>query len=64
MSVLTKGQIAYLMADISDVKREDIREIADSLDALPCKFTSRLNRRPFTRDADHAAARIVTRILF
>lgn len=34
----SKGEIAYLMADVSDVKTEDIKEISDSLEALSCKY--------------------------
>lgn len=30
---------AYLMADISDVKTEDLKEILENLDALSCKCT-------------------------
>lgn len=33
----SKGDIAYLMADVSDVKGEDIKDISDSLDALSCE---------------------------
>ena len=29
-------QTAYLMADISDVKTEDLKEILEHLDALSC----------------------------
>jgi D-3-phosphoglycerate dehydrogenase len=32
-----KGDVAYLMADISDVKPSEIKEISDSLEALSCK---------------------------
>lgn len=34
----SKGDVAYLMADVSDVKTEDIAEISDSLEALSCKL--------------------------
>lgn len=30
------GQTAYLMADISDVRTEDLKEILEQLDALNC----------------------------
>jgi D-3-phosphoglycerate dehydrogenase len=33
-----KTQVAYLMADISDVRPGQIKEISDSLEALSCKF--------------------------
>ncbi|KAL2178935.1 uncharacterized protein P884DRAFT_257040 [Thermothelomyces heterothallicus CBS 202.75] len=38
----SKGDIAYLMADISDVKTEDIKEIRDSLDALSSRIMTRV----------------------
>lgn len=31
-------QVAYLMADVSDVQTNDIKEIYDGLEALSCKF--------------------------
>jgi len=31
------SQVAYLMADISDVRISEIREISDNLEALSCK---------------------------
>jgi hypothetical protein len=33
-------QVAYLMADISNVKPSEIKEISDSLEALSCKFSA------------------------
>jgi D-3-phosphoglycerate dehydrogenase len=33
----SKGDIAYLMADVSSVKAEDIKDISDGLEALSCK---------------------------
>lgn len=33
-----KAQVAYLMADISDVRPGQIKEISDSLEALSCKI--------------------------
>jgi len=33
----SKGDIAYLMADVSSVKVDDIKEISDGLEALSCK---------------------------
>ncbi|KAK4241243.1 hypothetical protein C8A03DRAFT_30584 [Achaetomium macrosporum] len=38
----SKGDVAYLMADISDVKTEDIKEIRDSLDALSSRIMTRV----------------------
>ena len=34
----SKGDVAYLMADVSDIKTEDIKDIRDNLDALNCKL--------------------------
>ena len=34
----SKGDVAYLMADVSDIKTEDIKDIRDHLDALNCKL--------------------------
>lgn len=33
-----KGDVAYLMADVSDVSPTEIKEIFENLEALPCKF--------------------------
>ncbi|KAK1835821.1 hypothetical protein QBC39DRAFT_128450 [Podospora conica] len=38
----SKGDIAYLMADVSDVKAEDIRSIRDSLDSLSSRILTRV----------------------
>jgi len=38
----SKGDVAYLMADISDVKTEDIKEIRDSLDSLNSRIMTRV----------------------
>ncbi|KAH0426390.1 hypothetical protein CcaCcLH18_10358 [Colletotrichum camelliae] len=38
----SKGDIAYLMADVSDVKGEDIKDISDSLDALSSRILTRV----------------------
>ncbi len=38
----SKGDIAYLMADVTDVKPEDLREISDSLEALDSRITTRV----------------------
>lgn len=35
----SRGEVAYLMADISDVKESEIRELFQSLQELSCKFT-------------------------
>ncbi|KAL2135548.1 hypothetical protein VTI74DRAFT_8027 [Chaetomium olivicolor] len=38
----SKGDVAYLMADVSDVKTEDIKEIRDSLDLLSSRILTRV----------------------
>lgn len=38
----SKGDIAYLMADVSDVRPEDIKEIRDSLDGLSSRILTRV----------------------
>jgi len=37
-----KGDVAYLMADISDVQTSDLKEIADSLEALSSRILTRV----------------------
>ncbi|ELQ43603.1 D-3-phosphoglycerate dehydrogenase 1 [Pyricularia oryzae Y34] len=37
----SKGDVAYLMADISDVKQGDIKQIHDALESLSCEFILR-----------------------
>lgn len=56
-----KGDVAYLMADISDVQLSDLKEIWDNLEALSCKFLFRTCRSFCT---DNCVARIMTRILY
>lgn len=34
----SRGDVAYLMADISDVKDGDLKEISDSLESLSCEW--------------------------
>ena len=34
----SRGDVAYLMADISDVNAGDIRSLYESLEALSCEF--------------------------
>jgi hypothetical protein len=36
-AVANESQVAYLMADISNVQTSEIKEISDSLEALSCK---------------------------
>ncbi|KAK1657595.1 D-isomer specific 2-hydroxyacid dehydrogenase [Colletotrichum godetiae] len=38
----SRGDIAYLMADVSDVKAEDIKEINDGLDSLSSRIMTRV----------------------
>ncbi|KAH6850810.1 hypothetical protein B0I37DRAFT_372448 [Chaetomium sp. MPI-CAGE-AT-0009] len=38
----SKGDIAYLMADVSDVKTQDIKDIRDSLDSLNSRIMTRI----------------------
>ncbi|EAQ86537.1 conserved hypothetical protein [Chaetomium globosum CBS 148.51] len=38
----SKGDIAYLMADVSDVKTQDIKDIRDSLDSLNSRIMTRV----------------------
>jgi D-3-phosphoglycerate dehydrogenase len=34
----SRGEVAYLMADISDVKEGEIRDLFQSLEELSCTF--------------------------
>jgi D-3-phosphoglycerate dehydrogenase len=36
----SRGEVAYLMADISAVKEEEIRDLYQSLEELSCKFNT------------------------
>ncbi|KAL2753927.1 hypothetical protein ACRALDRAFT_1049471 [Sodiomyces alcalophilus JCM 7366] len=38
----SRGDIAYLMADVSNVKTDDIKEISDALDALSSRIATRV----------------------
>ncbi|KAL0467368.1 D-3-phosphoglycerate dehydrogenase [Neurospora intermedia] len=38
----SKGDLAYLMADVSDVKQDDIKNIRDSLDSLSSRILTRI----------------------
>jgi hypothetical protein len=46
----SKGDVAYMMADVSDVGTDDLKEISESLEALSCKWTSQV----WQRDKRHA----------
>tara|TARA_R110002003_G_scaffold95_6_gene7273 strand:+ start:15546 stop:15890 length:345 start_codon:yes stop_codon:yes gene_type:complete len=37
----SRGEVAYLMADISDVKEGEIRDLFQSLEELSCMFMTR-----------------------
>lgn len=54
------SQVAYLMADISNVQTSEIKEISDNLEALSCKSTWFPNAPLLLIQA----ARILTRILY
>lgn len=41
----SRGEVAYLMADISDVKEEEIRDLFQSLQELSCKCSGCLRHR-------------------
>jgi D-3-phosphoglycerate dehydrogenase len=34
----SRGEVAYLMSDISNIKEGEIRELFQSLDELPCEL--------------------------
>lgn len=38
----SRGEVAYLMADVSNVQLSDIKEIHDGLEGLSCKFLADL----------------------
>jgi D-3-phosphoglycerate dehydrogenase len=38
----SRGEVAYLMADISNVKEAEIKNLYESLEVLSCKFLSSL----------------------
>jgi len=37
----SRGEVAYLMADISDVKESEIRDLFQSLEELSCGFNTK-----------------------
>ena len=39
---VTRGDVAYLMADVTEVNREDVKEISDSLEALDSRILTRV----------------------
>ena len=41
----SRGEVAYLMADISDVKEGEIRDLFQSLEELSCTFNTNLVKR-------------------
>lgn len=60
----SKGDIAYLMADVSDVKAQDIKEISDGLEALSCKsrYIAPIPLR--VARLTSCSAKILTRVLY
>lgn len=44
----SKGDTAYLMADVSNVKVEDIKQISDELEALSCKLRRHLSMKYYS----------------
>ena len=61
--ILTARQVAYLMADISDVNITVIKDIYQRLESLSCKGVS----TPLAldaRSANEVPARIMTRVLY
>jgi D-3-phosphoglycerate dehydrogenase len=58
----SRGDIAYLMADISDVNQGDIKGLYESLESLSGKFSS----QPTFYDLANlvAPAKIMTRVLY
>lgn len=61
--ILTARQVAYLMADISDVNVTVIKDIYQRLESLSCKGVS----TPLVldcRSANEHLARIMTRVLY
>lgn len=57
-----KDEVAYLMADISDVSTSEIKEISEALEALSCKKFLSSYLHGF--ETDIFTARILTRILY
>ncbi|KAF2811232.1 D-3-phosphoglycerate dehydrogenase [Mytilinidion resinicola] len=57
-----RGEVAYLMADISDVKESEIRDLYQSLENLSCKLnSSSVKTQPRLMSS---TARIRTRVLY
>jgi D-3-phosphoglycerate dehydrogenase len=57
----SRGEVAYLMADISEVKEGEIRDLFQSLEELSCKFPAKLMS---TWQRLTGAACIRTRVLY
>jgi D-3-phosphoglycerate dehydrogenase len=55
-----KGDVAYLMADISSVTPNDLKEISDALEGLSCKFCNIVNLRYIlTKSSSHSYSNFV-----
>jgi D-3-phosphoglycerate dehydrogenase len=57
----SRGDVAYLMADISAVKEEEIRDLFQSLEELSCTFNTRILK--FGKELIQKAC-IRTRVLY
>lgn len=57
-----RGDVAYLMADISKVKTSDLKELWENLELLSCKFENHFMKGRAV--ANWMIARILTRILY
>ncbi|KAF2474378.1 D-3-phosphoglycerate dehydrogenase-like protein [Lindgomyces ingoldianus] len=62
----SRAEVAYLMADISEVKEEEIKDLWQSLEELSCMYPDKLLRTNCVRlvGLTAATARIRTRVLY
>ena len=61
----SRGEVAYLMADISDVNQGEIKDIYEGLEALNCKSLSSLSMDMLgLLTTGCSTARIMTRVLY
>jgi hypothetical protein len=49
----SRGEVAYLMADINDVKEGEIRDLFQSLEELSCMFIDKFQGEMLTRCSVH-----------
>jgi D-3-phosphoglycerate dehydrogenase / 2-oxoglutarate reductase len=59
----SRGDIAYLIADVSEVRTQDIKDISDSLEGLSCKCFFPDSKGPQAQ-TNNEIARIMTRVLY